>query len=201
METYAAIIQAYKARVAEHEQKLVEAAIQEGVEISGRNPLENRRIELQELKRHAIANIIGHRFVNTATAVTPSGWYDFEEARVKGAFARFFETALDWANMTWTLHPFYWARQSSWTEKLLTEDVDPLHAEFLRCGSATLRVPVTPEYEDEVLHFLETGMLWQGGENANVTARSNVALLEEIVARFPASPEAGKAHFMLGHGH
>ncbi|WP_119419665.1 hypothetical protein [Desertibaculum subflavum] len=179
-----AIAQAYQQRVAEYRERLAEAQTSTGIAISGRNPLENREIERNELKRHAIRLITGQSFGATGVEIFDEirGNFPPAEALAKGRYADFFETAIDWRNMTFELHPYYWARRQTWIDRLLLTDTDTEHARFLKCGSATVRVPIDPEFEFEALHFLETGQVWAGGDEAPVVSEQNVALLEEIRA-------------------
>ena len=80
-------------------------------------------------------------------------------------------------------YPYYWAPTDSWIEKLLTRDIDPLHAAFLKAGAARVVVPVREEFDNAVLHFLETGEPWSGGELPEVTSPLYVDIVEEIKDR------------------
>lgn len=177
-----AITEAYQQRLAEYRERLAEARTSTGIAISGRNPLENREIERNELKRHAIRLITGQSFGATGVEIFDGirGNFPGGEALAKGRYADFFEIALAWGEMAFDLLPYYWARRQTWIDRLLLTDTDPEHARFLKCGSATVRVPVDPEFEFEVLHFLETGQIWTGGDEAPVVSEQNAALLEEI---------------------
>lgn len=177
------ITEAYRARLTEYRERLAELRASAGISISGRNPLANRQIERDELKRHSIRAITGQSFSQTGVEIFDqiNGNFPQTEAMLKGRYADFFETAIDWRNMTFELHPYYWARRQTWVDRLLLSDTDPDHARFLKSGSATVRVPVNPEFEHEILHFIETGQIWAGGDEAPVTSEQNVALLEELL--------------------
>jgi hypothetical protein len=178
-----AITAAYRDRMTEYRERLAELSSSAGITISGRNPLINRQIERDELKRHTIRAITGQSFSQTGVQIFDqiNGNFPQIEAMLKGRYADFFETALDWRNMTFELHPYYWARRQTWVDRLLLSDVDPDHARFLKCGSATVRVPVNPEFEHEMLHFIETAQIWAGGDEAPVASEQNIALLEEVL--------------------
>jgi hypothetical protein len=48
---------------------------------------------------------------------------------------------------------------------------------------------VTPGFEAALLHFLETGNIWTGGELPEVTRDDYIAFLDEIDARRPEPPD------------
>ena len=56
METHAKLTTAYKARLAEYEEKLAALEVQAGVAIRGRNPALNLELMSDELKKHCITH-------------------------------------------------------------------------------------------------------------------------------------------------
>lgn len=183
---HAAVLTAYLALEAAHRDAKAAQSVQQGVAIEGRNPGENRMLERTELKRLAISTITGQyfdKFSAILESATREARIDFDEAAAEGNYARFFEQAFEWENMTWELYPYYWARRSTWVDRLLKHDVDPLHAEFLKAGYARLRIPVRPDFELGVFHYLETGEAWDGGELPDLVSEDYLALMEELKER------------------
>ena len=94
-ETYDSIVTRYQTLEAEYRERLAELETQEGIEIEGRNPLENRLLERNELKRSAITMLTGQYFEEFDAILGYSeGRIDFDEATPEGRYARFFENAL-----------------------------------------------------------------------------------------------------------
>jgi hypothetical protein len=186
LKTHAAILAGYLKLKQDYDDKLAALSVESSTQPEGRNPTENRAIERTELKRQAISTITGQYFEAFGAirqSATQEARIDFDEALAEGNYARFFEQAFDWDNMTYEFYPYYWARRTTWVDRLLTQDVDSLHAEFLKAGYARLRIPVNPDFERGVFHFLDTGSVWQGGELPEITSTGYVALLEEIAQR------------------
>ncbi|WP_300450469.1 hypothetical protein [Accumulibacter sp.] len=193
LDTYAALARAYAARKTEYEEKLASLAAAQGVTPEGRNPAMNRILERNEMKRLAIMMLSGQRFRSTAVPLSPqAAEFDFDRMLRAGRYARFWESVIDWRNLDYEFLPYYWARQSTWG-RLLTEGEDPLHAQFIAAGAATIRLAATPGMEAALLHFFETGEIWDGGELPAVTRDDFVAFLEEIAERRPDPVDAGVA--------
>ncbi|HYP26990.1 MAG TPA: hypothetical protein VE262_09745 [Blastocatellia bacterium] len=183
-ETYDAILARYQTLEAEYRERKAELETQEGIKIEGRNPLENRLLERNELKRSAITMLTGQYFEEfDAILGFSEGRIDFDEAVPEGRYARFFENAFEWENMVYQFYPYFWGRKSTWQKKLLLQDVDATHAEFLKCGYADMEIPVRPGFEAALMHYLDTGKVWQGAEPPDITTSKYVAFLEEIKER------------------
>jgi hypothetical protein len=82
----------------------------------------------------------------------------------EGDFARFFEQAFEWEEMTYFFYPYYWSRLPTWYDKAVMTHDDPLFLEFLKAGAARVVVPVRPGFEAEFQYYLMTGQTWGGGE-------------------------------------
>ncbi len=183
-ETYDAIVARYQTLEADYRDRKAELETQEGIKIEGRNPLENRLLERNELKRSALTMLTGQYFEEFDAIIGFSeGRIDFDEAIPEGRYARFFENAFEWENMVYQFYPYYWGRKSTWQKKLLLQDVDPIHAEFLKSGYADIQLPVRPGFEAALMHYLDTGKVWQGAEPPNITNPKYADFLEEIKER------------------
>ncbi len=166
---YEAVMAAYLKLKGEYEAALSEAEIQKGVQIKGRNPDANRKIEKAELKKGCIELLTAQRFDgfgSVVDAVPPNNYpeFKFDVAFKEGAFAQFFEQAFEWENLCLLLAPYMWARKNQWTDMVNQEDVDPLFTYFLTAGFARVVAGVRPGYEKAILYYLKTGVIWDHGE-------------------------------------
>jgi hypothetical protein len=172
LRTYNAIMTAYYKRVLDYEEKLAAAQIQEGVHIGGNNPLINRAIEREELKKGCITLWTGFKYTGVPAitrqfnAEPPD---NYPEIHIGNSLEvspdiQFLEQAFDWKNMTYEFYPYYWKRKQFWLDVYSLSDPDPLFADFLRAGAARVRVPVHLSTTEAVLYYQMTGELWSGGE-------------------------------------
>jgi hypothetical protein len=156
--TYGQLVEGHERQVAAYNQKVAQLAAAEGTGIRGRNPRENRDLERDELKRWSIELLRVQPFdLNSIneTGPTPAD-VDVAFDRVDGNrnLTLFFERALEWMQMTYWFYPYFWGRSELWADRLKLDDADPLHQHFLRAGAARVLVPVTPGYEERVLHYM-----------------------------------------------
>ncbi|MDG5809099.1 hypothetical protein P9869_42135 [Streptomyces ossamyceticus] len=169
--TYQAIMNAYREQLLEYEERLAATEIQQGVAIGGNNPPLNREMEKEELKRACLTLWAG------AAIDLPDGVKDMatssspdlppvllrDNAVANATALDFFERAFDWRNMTYTLHPYFWGRESTWLDRATMKSTDPLLERFLKAGAATVVVPVQPSFTEAVLWYQLTGEIWTGG--------------------------------------
>lgn len=155
------IKEAHDLMVAEYERKVAQAEIRGGIKISGRHPTENRTLEIEEIKKWSIKTMRVSTFDFDAV-VQELGQQEIDPVRSdeEAPVVRFFEEAFEWRQMSYFLHPYYWGRRDSYGYRHRLKDPDPLHQQFLRAGGARVIVPVTPGYEERILHYLDT----PGGE-------------------------------------
>lgn len=205
-ETYDAILQEYLKQKSAYDEKVAAAQIQEGVQISGRPAEENRRIEKTELKK-SIISIFSHDQPNlkdkpfddfdsidvvpvnnaAGTKIYDSHQVNVDESLKEGRIVRFFEQAFEWEHMMYVLYPYFWSRKKTWLDRILTEDTDPKHAEFLRAGSARVVVPVSENFDAAVTHFLETGNIPDDDELWDINSPLYKPIVEEIKERQDAT--------------
>lgn len=171
LSTYSAIMNAYNKQLMDYEERLAAARVQGGVQINGRNPLINREIEREALRKGCIRIWAKEPFSNPEgilhdtenypeinTAIDDKEFLTFTEK------IQFFEQAFDWANLTYEFYPYYWGRKGFWLDKYIMEDDDPFFESFLRAGYARVIVPVNLSHNKAVLWYQLTGEIWQGGE-------------------------------------
>ena len=190
--TWEAILQAYLRQEETYRNRLAELEAKQGTPIVGPDPLTNRILERNEIKRSAISMLTGQYFVKFGAILssgTQEARVDFDEALAEGNYARFFEQAFEWEFMEAEYLPYYWGRRSTWVDKLRIQGVDSTHVAFLQAGYARVRVSVRPDFERGVFHFLDTGEIWDGGELPPVTNRDYAGYLLDITERRRRRPD------------
>ncbi|MEV7003299.1 hypothetical protein AB0N62_37300 [Streptomyces sp. NPDC093982] len=169
--TYQAIMNAYREQLLDYEERVAATEIQQGVAIGGNNPLLNRETEKEELKRACLTLWAGgdvnlpDGVMDLATSSQPDlPPVLLRDNAVAGMTTiDFFERAFDWRNMTYTLHPYFWGRTSTWLDRATMKSTDPMLERFLKAGAATVVVPVQPSFTEAVLWYQLTGDIWTGG--------------------------------------
>jgi hypothetical protein len=168
--TYTAIVTAYRARKSEYDEQMARARVRQGVEITGRNPLLNRQIEREELKKSCISLLTGTDYEEFAQIEpnTAPAFRDFPEIASDAVLQhasriQFMEQAFEWEQMTYLFYPYFWGRKENWLTVFPLDDIDPKFADFLRAGAARVVVPVPPAYTGAVQMFLASNEPWPGG--------------------------------------
>lgn len=190
VKTFGAIQDAYQKEVAQYNQALIEQATTAGPVVSGRNPEQNRVTERLELRRLCISMLTGQQFEyfgaieNAGTPLLPQ--IRFDEAEEEGPYIRFVEEAFEWESISYQFYPYFWSRRSTWVQRTLFADADPLFNEFLRAGAARVTVPVRPGFENSVMELIEKGDPWgqDGQVDLGSTEYLSVAQLIKEVTDF-----------------
>jgi len=202
-ENFNAIIKAYEAAYVKFqedqarldaEQKEKEAAAKE------RQGNFYRYMEHDVLKHNCIAYLLqdylttlGQETTNGAedkTTMNNFQVYLSENLDKYTALAKFMEQAFEWEIMDYTFYPYYWANRKSWQEFYLSESLDPLFRSFLQAGMARIIVTVKPGFENAVQFFLETGIIWNGGEVPVIGDPMYMSIVDEM--RQPTGEAQGK---------
>ncbi|HRC40773.1 MAG TPA: hypothetical protein PLK69_04605 [Tetrasphaera sp.] len=190
IKTYDALSNAYDEAVKRYELQVSELkaaaanAARQGTRF-GNAPSQNAVVVREELKRQCISVLTRQRFdaPNGMVEADPP-YFDFPVAAERGSFARFFEQAIEWDQLQYVCYPYYWARTSTWEQRLLREDVDPAFLEFFTCGAARVVLPVRPGFEVALSHYLEEDEIWDGeGEPPDVTSDTYLPIVTEIMER------------------
>lgn len=187
LQTYEAIMRAYRARRSEYEDRVAAAAIGGGVGIVGTNPIENRLTERRELKRGSIELLLGSHFdaapLNDDAVIDHPDrgpLMDYAVIRRERDTIQFFEQAFEWARMTYAFYPYFWGRERNWREDSLRRDADALFGAFLSAGAARVAIPVRPGFESAVSLYLGTGIIWNGGNVPQASDPLYVSVVTEI---------------------
>jgi hypothetical protein len=190
-QTYDLIIEAYQRQKSAYEEQMRARAIQGGVPVLGRNPLENRRIERNELKRLVVQFLTGGRHMGMDVFVPglDEPTVDVEAACELGKYVQFLENAFEWPNMQYVFYPYFWGRQARWTTALNLTDPDPDFAAFLSAGAARVQVPVRPGYEKAVAYFCQFGEPYEGEDPPLIDDDLYVPIVDEITESWGTEDE------------
>lgn len=181
IQTYNAIINAYNSQKAEYDFQV--SSLESGVNISGQNPLLNRKTEQTELKKWGLELLTLQRFngfnaMKRSTKGHPE--MDFKEALNEGKFVKFFEQSIEWHNMTYLFYPYFWSPKQRWSITKQLSDTDSKFTDFLQAGYARVVVPVHPKFTEAILHYLNTGEIWAGEELPAIDDELYLSIVDEI---------------------
>ena len=187
MDVFAAIKRANDRAWEAHEAKKAQKQALTSLQQETMHPDAKHEVERNELKRATIAMLARNdhhdrqaiKQNTTIPQLLPT--IDFPLADTEGAYARFFEEAFEWPEMTYLYYPYFWARQSEWYKLMHERDPDLLFEAFLKSGAARVNLAVRPGFEAAVLWFMATGEIWGGGPVPGIGDPLYVALIDEIV--------------------
>ncbi len=187
LDTHAKITQAYRARLAEYEEKLAALQAQAGVAIEGQSPRLNQQLMQDELKK-ACVTILTEQHFDLFDAIEEEGrnglpQIDLYQNEAEGPYVRFFEQAFEWEHMTWVTYPYFWGRKSEWPMRIALEDSDPMFNDFLKAGYCRVSVPVREGFEGAVDHFINFGEPWMGGPLPAITSPLFLPIADELAER------------------
>ncbi|MDD2982464.1 MAG: hypothetical protein PHQ74_03670 [Crocinitomicaceae bacterium] len=183
--TYNSIIAAYDALVEKsEEQKASFDPNRPGI-----NPLKKDQMVKDEIKREAIGKMfrcnpfwLKDNYV-VGNEYNPKCCTDSLNAEK----VKFIETAFDWANMTYQLHPYFYSDKNNWADLLDLSDDNPHFESFMQASYATVRVPVFRDdlKERAAINFLEFNSL----ANYEVIPEGLSTLLDEMSDSQPSKFE------------
>jgi hypothetical protein len=143
---------------------------------------ELRRMVIQDLRDKEMA---GEDDVQTGAANPPFGPdepYVPAQPLTDTDTIQFFEQALEWENIVYICYPYYWARHSQWITDVTTASADPVFDQFLNAGSARVVVPARPGFENLMLFYLYTGLIWGGSQPPAPNDPDYLSVAQEIEA-------------------
>jgi len=202
-ESFNAIIKAYEeayAKFQEEQARLDAEQKEKEAQAKERQDHFYRYMEHDVLKHNCIAYLL-QDYLTTLGQATTNGADDKttmdnfqvylnENLDKYTALAKFMEQAFEWEIMDYTFYPYYWANRKSWQEFYLSESMDPLFRSFLQAGMARIIVTVKPGFENAVQFFLETGLIWNGGEVPVIGDPMYMSIVDEM--RQPTGEAQGK---------
>ena len=184
--THEEIKEAYLKELADYEDSIAQAAVNQGVAIEGRNPQYNRELIFSEMKKHCISILTNQHFdLFNGVEVDRHGitQSNLSVAQDQGDYIRFFEHAFEWHLMSFVLYPYFWGRKHNWMERVKFEDTDPEFMQFIKSGAARVLLPVRENFEAAVDHFMSTGEIWEGEPLPEITDPDYVSIVKEIQER------------------
>lgn len=162
LRTWEKVVEAHERLQQQYDRAVLEAAAQNAAlfEISGASEAVNRDVERNELKKWAIKTMRVESFdgplFDAVVKVGDQPEIDPVVSDRQKPVVSFFEEAFEWREMSYFLYPYFWGRRSAWNARLATSGTDYRHTTFLQAGAARVIVPVTPGYEERVLHYLDS---------------------------------------------
>lgn len=186
-DTYNDLLQAYNKQKEKYDEdlKLQQAALEAEKDQADNenysNPALNRLIEEREIKRICIEMMskpfcydFGKNFTECKTysckndcgeneSMVPQVIQN-EELEKYVEFIKFFETAFQWEIFSYIFYPYYYNPKCEWIELMQLKNDDPIFEAFLQSGMAKVLVPVRPQYEKAVMHYMETGEIYTDGD-------------------------------------
>ncbi|KZS47075.1 hypothetical protein AWU65_14640 [Paenibacillus glucanolyticus] len=194
LKAYAAIMKAYKDALDDYNAQIDASQIQAGIQIQGRNPDLNRKIEREELRKGALRLLtndfaqtrvggvwrLNEEFSSLSTGTFAFPEIQINEALVEGKIIQFFEQAFEWDNITYRFYPYFWGDKKRWMDIFPLTDTDPLFTDFLRAGAARVVIPVQLAYTETVLHYMATNEIWNGGNPPTIDDPLYISIIEEI---------------------
>ena len=181
---YGTIFQAYQQKLSDYERGLADLQTAQAVAITGSNPETNASVMTAELRKACIEQLTVQHFdlfgaVGTDSAGRPET--DIGRLEQQGPFVRFFEEAFEWERIVYFFYPYFWASKSTWQQRALLDDSnDPAFADFLRAGAARVVFPVRPGFEAAVVHYLDTGLIWNGGDPPDISSNLYLPIIQEV---------------------
>jgi hypothetical protein len=200
--TFRAIINGYEKALATYEDDLAQEAAKAG-NVLGTNPGFYRDIENMVLRKNCISYLIDQSPSAKLTYGKPmfktagqDSFTDYEVNVTKDldnytAFAKFLEQAFEWNIMSYHFYPFYWGAKAGWGKLYQYDNNDPIFRSFMQSGLARVVVTVRPGFEDAVRFYMQTGLVWNGGEVPVIDDPLHLSIVDEL-KEAPGKPE-GKA--------
>ena len=200
LETFNAIITKYEEALANYNKKL-EDEDEKAIVIKETNPGFYRQIENTVLRKNCISYMIDQTTTakNTYGKDLSNGLISFGQYEIKvdknlddyAALVKFMEQAFEWDIMSYNFYPYYWGNRNNWTQMYQQENNDPLFRSFMQSGMARTIVTVKPGFEKAVRFYMQTGLIWNGGEVPVIEDKLFMSIVDEL--REPEGKPEGKA--------
>ena len=183
IQTFEKIVSSYQAAKAAYEDKVKAAEVARGIIIEGRNPGQNQHIIRNELKKQSITLFTGEDYssFNSVSGTPPV--LDLHEAAEEAPFIQFFEQAFEWEQHDLPVLPVLLVAHDDVEQAARVRRPRPEFNQFLQAGAVRVVVPVHPAYNEAVLHFVETGAIWNGGSPPHLDDPLFVSIVEELKAQ------------------
>lgn len=200
--TFKAIIDAYDKALGKYEDELAQEAAKAGT-VLGTNPGFYREIENMILRKNCISYLIDQspsaKLTYGKQQFKTAGANEFDKYEINvtkeldnyTAFAKFLEQAFEWNIMSYYFYPFYWGAKADWGTLYQYDNNDPVFRSFMQSGLARVVVTVRPGFEDAVRFYMQTGLVWNGGEVPVIDDPLHLSIVDEL--KEPTGKPEGKA--------
>ncbi len=202
LETFDAIIKAYEDQLDAYN-KAIEQNKTDTDTIIGTNPGFYRDIEQLILRKNCLSYLMdqsptakltyGKKMYKDAGKDSFTG-YEVDVTKALddyAAFIKFMEQAFEWNIMSYYFYPFYWGNRADWSSLYQYDNNDPIFRSFMQSGMARVVVTVRPGFEDAVRFYLQTGLIWNGGEVPVIDDPMHLSIVDEL--KEPLGKPEGKA--------
>lgn len=195
LDTYQQLKEGSKKQWEEYEIKLREQQQDDNSEVKTKGltvPFSVRKkMILEELKKHAITLFTNEHNHDNESSIdtftinnTVTKIMNLEKVKSHGDYIRFFEHSFEWDQLQYVFYPYFWSRQKEWETRLSIDEEDLEYLEFLKAGAARVVVPARLNFEEGIMHYLETGEIWDGSGQPPLLGDDNyLSIIEEMRER------------------
>ena len=183
--TYDSLAASHGIAMAEYERKIADAALNASPRYNKDfNPDMAKNLVKDELKKACISLLTSQTFSVFDSLQRDTNFDAIEvnqaKAMVQGRYIQFFEQVFEWDQLQYALYPYYWARKSSWKDRLFQSSTDADFADFCRAGAARVHFGSAKNFGLDVLYFLQRGKVWGGGPTAAIGSEEYLSMAEEL---------------------
>lgn len=183
IKAYNAIVEGYQKQKADYYQR--SGVLQ--TKIGSYNPITNREIESQELKKGCTRQLLKQHLQLVGSSQEDEKDKEPSEFVVnQPMYNQFFEQAFEWEEMTYQFYP-----RLEETALNYYSSTDALFTSFLQAGAVRVLVPVKADQAMLVLYYLSSGMIWSGKNALTPTIEDEkyVSLVNELKLLSEVKPE------------
>lgn len=175
IEMFNAVMEGYAKKKSVYESRVSVA----GVDIQGRNPLQNKMLIEQELQKFVLGALYPPFYYRgfdsikfsyecdekgaADTGSLPVPEPDFKAGADELPWITFFLQLFEWKNMTYKFLPYSFGRREQWCTLRRLQDVDQAFEDALTAGYVVVDIPVAPRMTEAFMHFYNTQQIWNGG--------------------------------------
>lgn len=176
IKTYNALVAAYEGLKTQAEDQLSGF----NPNLPGLHPAKKQQLIMEEIKRETLRKMFRCNpfWVNDNYVVGNEYVANCCQDSFNAEKVRFLERVFDWDNMTYELHPYFYASKANWSQLLDLSDDDPHFEAFLRSSFATIQVPVHRDSlkETAAVNFIRNNSI----ANYEVVPEDMQAVLAEL---------------------
>lgn len=152
--------------------------------ISGQNPQKNKQTIENEIK-HLVIAALSKEFTHPSDIYTNEIGSELpintqSEIMEYTRIIDFFENAIDWEKIAYTLYSYHWLNYQEWSQRQQYEDTDPHFEAFMKAGAAETIIPIKRGFERKFIHYLNNRQLWNHNEPLSLTSEKYADIMVEI---------------------